>query len=75
VAFRLGVVGQPRSDEADVVRRAPAGEAVASSSTRATAPPRVKIGMADSGEVMAAACPTITSIALSVSGGSFHAFQ
>jgi hypothetical protein len=35
----------------------------------------VKIGMADSGEVMAAACPTITSIALSVSGGSFHAFQ
>ena len=50
-------------------------KAVASSSTRATAPPSVKIGIADSGEVMAAACSTMTSIAPSVSGGSFQAFQ
>jgi hypothetical protein len=31
--------------------------------------------MAESGEVMAAACSTITSMALSLSGGSFHDFQ
>jgi len=33
------------------------------------------MGMADSGEVMAAACWTITSMASSVSGGSFQAFH
>jgi hypothetical protein len=50
-------------------------KAAASSSTRPTAPPRVKIGIADSGDVMDDACSTITSMAASVSGGSFQAFQ
>jgi hypothetical protein len=50
-------------------------KAVASSSTRATAPPRVKTPMAESGEVTAAPCSTSTSMAGSVSGGSFQDFQ
>jgi hypothetical protein len=35
----------------------------------------VKSGIAEYGEVMAAACSTITSMAASVNGGSFQAFQ
>ena len=46
------------------------GNAVASSDTRPTAPPRQKIGTVDSGEVMRAACSTMTSIIESVSGPS-----
>ena len=50
---RLRIVREPRSDEVDVVADVRPEKAVASSSTPATAPPSVKIGTADSGELMA----------------------
>jgi hypothetical protein len=51
------------------------GKAVASSGTRATAPPWVKIGIVDSGEVIRAACVVTMSITSSVSGPSLCDFQ
>ena len=46
------------------------GNAVASSAIRPTAPPKLKIGTVDSGEVIFEQCLMITSITGSVSGPS-----
>jgi hypothetical protein len=71
----LEVAGLPGGDDVDVVGGVPVGWAPASSPTRATAPPRANIVTAENGEVILAACSTITAIVWSVSGGSFQDLQ